>query len=530
MVYRILKGNTNIKNYCTHLEITTENIEDIFTLEGRKRLIYTSIINNKIVASFGLPSTLLSKIYECVINDTSDKDIQDMLISENVPLFSIIASIINNHKKYYKTLNEFDNAKKIHIECDVDNFIKVLELCQNINVPIVIEGTKISLEQYNNILKKYNIKKLSNKNIKIYYQGYNNSIDIETLYNISIQINYITNKIKKYDLSPLEQILLVFDIVKNNFYIKESDIDNPYLSRTLDNVLNNDYIVCTGYIALINAILKSLGYNSKLLLCNNNKHCRTMINIKDSKYNIDGVYVFDPTFDSKKKDNANYIDNYEYFALPYKVANKTSYTELFSILDLSFISLKKIYNSNIQRDFFEDNINICKQIEVLFSLVDSNYELFIEKLSIYDMLSFIEQEELKGMYNNVVSKYKVEDIDINTFIKAIYKVRRIEYYLSEEEEQDSYSSKLSLPKVDRIDIEGIKSAVTKRYCRIARLSEENSLNSFKLLLYEIGLDSYLSNNLNNILNSSLNKEINRDMLNIQLLKVLKKEKDKRLSQ
>lgn len=525
MIYRILSGKNNIKMCLSVLEITTENISDIFSSDGRKKIIYDNIKNNNYMSMFSIPDDLFNKLFNCVINDVSNNDIINLLIEDNLPLFSIMLSIINNNKKYYKALNDINNAKKIYFDCDTNNFINVLKLCENINTPIIIEGTKISLEEYYMILSNYDTSRLSNKNIKIYYQSYNTPIDIEVLYNISMQINYIVKKIKKYNLSALEQIMLVFDIVKNNVYFEEKEDEDFNLSRTLDNVLNSNYIVCAGYVAIINAIVKALGYNTEVLLCNNKKHCRTAIYVEDDKYNIDGVYVFDPTFDNKSNDNNSYINNYEYFALPYNIANITSRSDYFDILDMSLIDIKNIYNNSISTGEINKSIEIYNSFKKLFLLPkDNRYEYFMEGLSCYDMLSFKEQEKLNNIYLELLSKYKTQDIDINSFIRALYKVRRIEYYLSCDKD-NNYSSKINMPMVDKISITGIKRATIKRYYSIARtMNKDNKeyLSDLGMQFYKVGLEDYLDNNLVREIECSINEVVDRDILNMRLLKSLKK--------
>lgn len=528
MIYRIIRGKTNIKQYSVYSSIMTEEVEDVFSEEGIKKVIYKNLKNDSFISIFNIPDQLFNKIYEYIIKDASNIDIQKLLIEEQLPLFSVMLNIININKKHYKTLKNINNADKIIFECDANDFVTILQLCEKINAPVIIKGSTISLEEYYNILNNYDINKLSNKDIKIYYQEYNTPITIEELYNISTQINYITKKIKKYNLSPLEQIFLVFDIVKNNIYTKSNNSEDISISRTLNNVLNSDYIVCAGYVAIINAILKSLGHSNQVLLCNNKKHCRTMVYLKDNKYNIDGVYVFDPTFDKKKNEEDNYINNYEYFALPYEVANMTSNTPVFNILELSLLSLKDIYIDSMQDEKINKNTEIYNNIKNLFQLVgNTKYEYFIEKLPLYDRLSSDNQKELEIIYQEVKSKYMVSDIEINTFISALYKARSIEYYISEEE-QKKYSSRISLPKVDEINTPEIKMAVIKRYCKIERLLNIDDNNGIKILLsrlYKEDLEDYLDNNLNSVISSSINEEIDRNILNMRLLKVLKKVKN-----
>lgn len=520
MIYKIIKGKTNIRSYSNYIQITTDNTQNIFTPEGQKKIIYDNFVNDKIIKKIKISTDSLNKLFECIINNSKD-NIRNILIEENISLLPMGLSIVYQNIEYYKVINNISSSDGIVIDSDINNINCILQISKDINIPVTINGSNISLEEYYNILDDYDINKFSNKNIKVYYQECNNVVDIQMLYEISRQINYISKKIKRYNLSSLEQVFLIFDIVKNNIYNKENIGENTNLSRTLDNVLNNEYIVCAGYIAIMNAILKSLGFNIQRLSCNNGKHCRTAIYIKDDKYNLDGVYIFDPTFDKKKNEDDNYIDNYEFFALPYNTADKSSKSNLFDVLDLSVVQLKELLNNLINNNTIM-YINVSSRLDSLFKLVNNdNYDYFIDGLLLYDKLSCEEQKKLELIFEDLKSKYRVSNMEVNTFMTALYSTRRIEYYLSSELNDNKYSSRLIVPKVDELSLLDVKISTIKRYYNIARYSE-NIDNSLMLQIYMINLENYIDNNINNAVNMFLNEgNINRDIFNIKLLRLLK---------
>ena len=484
-------------------------------------------------------------MFECIIANANNSDILNILNQYNTPLFSIILNIVNQCKKNYAKLNSICESDNVYFECDKNNLLKVLSLCESMKCSIVIDGTKISLEEYKELLDKYDFNKLYNRNIKVYYQKYNEAINIFELYSISCQIDFIAKKIKKYNLSSFEQLILVYDIVKNNVYIKENDNDSPFTSRTLNNILNNDYIVCAGYVTMANAILKSLGNNVTSILCDNDTHCRGLIYINDKKYNIDGVYVFDPTFDNKKDNDSEYfIDNYNYFSLPYYIAEKSSHTELFDIFELTIDELHEIFSGDdyddqglqeVKNSDFEQKLkkqlNFCDDIKTIFSLIGSDrFDLFMDMFKDFDILDAGGRHELETMYEDVISKYKVDDINIDTFINALYNTRRIEYYLGGDKLPDSCSSKLSYPELDDISIFNIKMAILERYSRIKYLSNKNRNNIIGIMEtfdYENEIGSYISHNIGRILSVTSGVNIKRDALNMKLLKILKREKNQK---
>ena len=119
----------------------------------------------------------------------------------------------------------------------------------------------------------------------------------------------IYEDIKRTNLSPFEQSIYAYDIVKNRKY-KKCDY-NLRTSRDLDKILIGDTIVCVGYSNFLNAILKCLNIKAIPLIDIRRRHQCNLVYIKDSKYGIDGIYMFDPTGDRKRNDNNDYISNYK---------------------------------------------------------------------------------------------------------------------------------------------------------------------------------------------------------------------------
>lgn len=122
------------------------------------------------------------------------------------------------------------------------------------------------------------------------------------------------------DLSNFEKFLYAYDIVKHFKKYKESD--DTYNSRDLYQIINNDeYMVCVGYANLLIDLLNKLDIDSydysvgvdvgfdivdlkseKVrddVESRNAGHARVIVNMVDHKYNIDGIYVSDPTWDNE---------------------------------------------------------------------------------------------------------------------------------------------------------------------------------------------------------------------------------------
>ena len=110
-------------------------------------------------------------------------------------------------------------------------------------------------------------------------------------------------------LSPLEKYLLAYKYVTKYIY---HDTDIYVASRRVSHILNNDgeNIVCLGYAALLTELCKKVGIPCVIQYLNdieNNepRHANAMVYVKDEKYNVNGVYISDPCFDSKQPNRAS---------------------------------------------------------------------------------------------------------------------------------------------------------------------------------------------------------------------------------
>ena len=180
----------------------------------------------------------------------------------------------------------------------------------------IVDENIYNLNDYPIIKEQYQ----HNSNIYFYIEGNTQPISIaefEKTYNI---INDIASKIKTLNLSPLEQIMYTYDLVRDNVYNKELITEPPYISRDLTSVLLGNRIVCVGFSNIFNQILQNIGitsekYRLKSIDQNEPNHVINIVYVYDKKYNIEGNYLFDLTFDCKDREFDNtYLNSYRYFA------------------------------------------------------------------------------------------------------------------------------------------------------------------------------------------------------------------------
>ena len=120
-------------------------------------------------------------------------------------------------------------------------------------------------------------------------------------------------------LSPFEKYIYAYNICKK-FKAYKEDYNDPEASRNIHLILENQYIVCSGFAELLSDLLNKLGienfsyllevdtsYDGEEVLektelkdkpTDKIGHMRVYTHIVDNKYGIDGFYFGDPTWDN----------------------------------------------------------------------------------------------------------------------------------------------------------------------------------------------------------------------------------------
>lgn len=379
---------------------------------SKEELIIDMIKSNQIVNSFNPPVRIMNLIINCALGKENTNVLKEVLIDNGIPILSLILSVAIGYNQKYNYLKEIEKVKEVFIFCNENNFTDALNISKRFNAKVIISAQKISLISYKKLIEDFGVENINEFNVYIDYQKNNSPILISTVYKISCIINAVVEEINSYDLSPLEKIMFVYDRVKYRLY--EDDLDDINSSRDLDKVLNGDKIVCAGYSNLFTAVLTSLGINSIPVIDLNIKHQRSLAYIKDAKYNIDGVYAFDPTWDKRKsKDDINYIDRYDYFLMPLVRSMNSCYCEISELLELDKETILKI----IDGKDMDSALKVLDRLNILFTLVDAKY--------IPDDKYYV-VEEIAKQYDQVIGKYYSSEISFEDFINLLYSVRVVE--------------------------------------------------------------------------------------------------------
>lgn len=416
---------------------------DEFSIED-KELINTTIIKalskNKSLKKVSLTEqakdnkyVLSKEDYEILKNSSIEKiktnAVSDSLLENFDPIisFNYDKPLISSYS-YGRLTNEEDTLflKKITAS-DLENlkYLKnpnlILEVEEN-NVEDVLSISKRlkELGKENNVVIRAKNKDKIFARIKENeaYRQDNIYIDIKTeIYPLKDFLNYETTLYEivepTKELSPFEKYIYIFNVVKQFKYYKENENDKR-LSRNLYDILNNEYMVCVGYSVLLRDLLKKVGINSigisvsvdtsydddnTITSATRSGHARAYIHIVDHKYNIDGFYIADPTWN-----NFMHKDIYTHLALTNEEETYTRrYNFIGSNIDTSELfnvkSLKEFYS---KIDFFTSRISLEK--ENIFKLYDNpNYisQIIIDLLTSLQKLSPEFTNQLKNKYKEL---------------------------------------------------------------------------------------------------------------------------------
>ena len=286
---------------------------------------------------------------------------------------------------------------------------------------------------------------------------------------------YLENEKRLYDIvrpaqdfSPFEKYLYVYNIVKNYKVYAESPEDKSQ-SRSLYALLDSDYMVCFGYTNLLCDLLNKLnipacqisatifgGVQTKEELQSfevDNPigkmgfHSRAMVNLVDSKYNINGLFFTDPTWDNRKEN-----DTYNYALLTPDEYNKS---HNYNYLETNSLELFFVHN---EQEFDERFAFLSTQI------INSDNFIFHDvnpwQYLIHDLLNYIHKLD-RDFYNHLKKRYVNLEATDKEKVIATYK--------------ECYSSlrKYIISKVNKpIDYQTLKEGITFIYKQTYVASDE----------------------------------------------------------
>ena len=335
--------------------------------------------------------------------------------------------------------NILDSVEYIKLSFDeLDNkeFIKKNPLV--LSKKIVL-SERLDITDYDKLMGLMNEYKEIADKVYVSLTGNTNYVSLLNCYKTMSEIKKQAKEIIKLGLSPMETIMYVYDQVRNRVYTFENEDESCFKSRDLSEVMFGDKIVCAGYANLFNGLLHYIGIENFVvnLIDEDNPqigHARNVIYVKDDKYGIDGVYYFDPTWDSKRKNETNeYLYRYTYFAKTRKFMDDNNpYNLEDSIFSTYSVDMDKKIKKIIEEGKYERLKPYTKSLNYMSHLV-TNSSLInpMHVFPISPMYGQFDKEEFLTKFGEVFSKFNKE-IPAETMLKVFNNVRKIEYYQNPE--------------------------------------------------------------------------------------------------
>ena len=324
---------------------------------------------------------------------------------DNLVEFFDIQNLYFDHPLSIDELNElkevlfgFSNLSQMYFKEDVD--LKSIEKVKNlILMSSTIKDSKIekivTCNLKDNELYKFVSSRFENPDtwtISYYHDGTNYYVD--TIPNVRELLSYmkrIKSIVVKEELTPLEKVLRVYDIVK---LIDYEDSNKEY---TFPEIITSNKSNSKGFNRLFNYILKSINIDAFLSTIKDsdgNKNLINLVRIVDKKYNINGYYLFDPSMDTLPKESYKEnlrIINYNYFGIKLEDFNLNKYGDTLTGV-LSILSINN-YDYAKERLVTQKGIKIKRELNKFLTLFNDN---------------------LNNIYNDI---HKCNDIDIKVIIK-----------------------------------------------------------------------------------------------------------------
>ena len=299
------------------------------------------------------------------------------------------------------------------------------------------DGYKLSINDDDYINYLYNNLN-SLDEVFIYGEGNRENVNIKSYKYTIDYIENIAKKVKSHDFSPLEQLMYIYDIVRDRKYKEEKKNEKSTLSRDLTSVITGDNIVCVGFSEMFDKICQKVGIYSCVDYLDpfddeQYGHARNAVFLKDDKYHIKGIYFFDTTYDSKYDDTNNHFDSYMFFGKKYRIfeavdkreGNKyqSRFSKIFDIIDDCY--------RNQRRLTIPDILSLngqCRKLtgEPLITDEERN-ELFCNVFRLGDEVDNSIYNKYRKKVLNFIELLS-DEIPMEAFVKALTNVRIQEYY------------------------------------------------------------------------------------------------------
>lgn len=288
-------------------------------------------------------------------------------------------------------------------------------------------------------------------NLKVNYEGNTKTSSYDDFKGLVMSMKWYRSLLNDYDLSPVEKLAFGYDIMKT-FEYKEATNEDVFESREPYKIIKTGNIVCVGYTNMLAAILKGtegISFTDFSVSCYKEDdktlsgyHSRGLVKVDDDKYDIHGVYVVDPTWDSYKKNGNKRLGN-DYTAI-----------DLYTYFLISPEDYKKVFPHDSVPNFFKKDY---EYLNLNMNNLDSYNELSDKDFTDKDLFTFNFKELFDSSVSNE-SKLKYlrgRKVNKSTIMEIIKNTRLAEGFSKEnvDKEMDKileYYNKLSNLEIDSL--------------------------------------------------------------------------------
>ncbi len=396
-----------------------------------------------------------------------------------------IKKLIESLYKYLDNPLTLDDFKEITIKTNnIDDLFKNKSFLKNYENDIFINLNTNNFT-YDKIKELSNMKFKGNVYVRHEYNN-NNYYELKEFLDTLTYVEETKQLTEKFNLSELEKLMFIYDIIKDRVYNKKGDYNE---SRDLDKVIKGDAIVCSGFANIFSSVANLLGIKTeKRFYFNEDEnvgHVTNICYINDTSYNYKGILEFDTTWDSKSNKRKANEDSYNFFGLSLEKAKKIKEEGYNQIEDEEFYlnsvsRVKKQYKSYQLFNLSFITKSLLEQIKQVFiNLKDEKKVKEIDDLinNIEDSIS-IKEQDIEDLMKKI-KDFESKNLSSNIFLKVFIKTRRIEHYLN--------------PKKYNYDKDTIFKVFSSRY------SESETTRLFRLIF---GNDGYNDMILKNALTDS----------------------------
>ena len=390
------------------------------------------------------------------INRTFDNDsievTSDYLIFyfKSVDSYKSFRTTLSLDKEFEDEPDTFYKLKEILMGLNYEKFKKLFKRVKpmakyynleqdlsNIDIPIIIDLGGLPFTEKIDILTTPGI---NNKHNLFFADEYTTGEYITQVEMIDMYQNILEDyeTIQNNNYSITEALFYIYNKYKNRIYKEEKNSERSALSRSLNQIMKRDNIVCVGYANYLNAIASILNIPVFPLewLDNSNPnsgHRENIAVINDPKYDIKGVFTIDITWDSKKDENdTEYQNNIRHFLVP-PLQNSFEKNHRGLVLPTDNIYYSIIYRYHRYQKIKEAGVNnailwenkriVIDAINKLYRLLnlpeikgDCNLDIEIKKIKRLGK-NTIPEETLKNIINNVTPR---SEEDLNNMLNSSY--------------------------------------------------------------------------------------------------------------